>query len=667
MPIATSAQNQIMKWKASSFVLATISVVMWGTIVVFCLQNSFWNSRTVHMEEYHSGSRPIHPQSYWGLVWGVSSEWGSNVESVAASTCFERVGECSTCDSGVVYKDKANLCGPNLWHMSASCSIDDSSKPLLAEYMNTLDMAQPTDTQFKKWMHGDYAATDSSAEPSRWHGELCRLSKIKPIVSFATDSHSYSFLVSGNVHVYMYTVFAILTYAFLSDFANLSSNAAVRSILLVFFFLVYVFFFVLWNRNFNMSILKETVYEVVKGVWSRNAACDSKKQQCETVWTTGDSCTASILLTWTVFSYYAWLMWSSDYSSYKKKSESDAVEASMVNGNTQQTYTTPQFLPHSASHEEITEAEKKNAFANHGNPHLPRASSMTLPPRAPSMPLPRAQTMTYAPLWSIEDQMPLLFKTDVNVRNVVTATAETNSMPELDYVNIGDVSQSSQLVACTILFVFPLWVAGALSSRKFSLDTFIQSRLIVAVIFGGLQYVFMSLSWISGVLQNKGNKAEQTTKCVKKALQLLRKASAVMQLLLILLQLLIILSYFTLQWPSGYSGMHVVSWGGLVVVLFNLVQVTFVYWHSRMKSNATNFELSMKWLVYLHRLLLVLILLLSAVMYYAEYQNSILVSKDFSDKMPGESMVIHDYWVYGANPSLHDSRTFTYAMPASYL
>ena len=151
-------------------------------------------------------------------------------------------------------------------------------------------------------------------------------------------------------------------------------------------------------------------------------------------------------------------------------------------------------------------------------------------------------------------------------------------MPPTKYAQLVNVSQSSHVLACTFLFVFPLWVAASLSSRKFSLDTFIQSRLIMAIIFSGLQYSFLSLSWLSSLpWENRQksmglNETKNTT-----VLKWVRRVATLMQSLLILLQVLILVYYFLRQWPSGYTGMDVVCVGAFAAICLNIVQLVVVY------------------------------------------------------------------------------------------
>ena len=173
------------------------------------------------------------------------------------------------------------------------------------------------------------------------------------------------------------------------------------------------------------------------------------------MWSTGDSCTASILLTWIVFSYYAWLVWSSEYTSYKTNQAH--YDAPQIQG----------MIP-------------------------PVQSSFQWGRVDPS----RTDVVySQAPLWNLEDQIPLMFRAENNLKNHPTADAETKEMPEVGCAELDNVSQSSHVVACTLLFMFPLWVAASLSSCKFSLDTFVQSRLVTSDMFGMLQYAFLSLDW----------------------------------------------------------------------------------------------------------------------------------------------------------------------------
>ena len=638
-PSMTTAEPSAYKsWKWPTLALALISSGCLFSVTAYCLENRLWNSRTVHMEEYYAGSRPTNPQSFWGLVWGVGAESGSNVHSVSASTCFKYVGTaCKECQSSVKYKQEAELCGPNLWHMAAICSYDGSSDALLSQYVNTLDMKLPPPTQLRVWTHGDPGITETTTVKNSkgWHGELCKISKIKPIVSFATDSHSYSFMVSGNTHVYMFTIFAVLTLAFLSEFGSLSRahkqdgdwhtwHYQLQGIV---FLVTYILYFVLWNHNFNLSILKETLYDVIGSVWTLKETCTVKT--CVGMWSTGDSCTAGILLTWIVFSYYAWLVWSSEYTSYK----------------------TYQVAPDNTSPGQTMKSLQSSFQWGRVDPSRTDV------------------VYSQAPLWNLEDQIPLMFRAENNLKNYPTADGETKEMPAVNCANLDNVSQSSHVAACTLLFVFPLWVAASLSSRKFSLDTFVQSRLVVAAVFGMLQYAFMSIDWLSGLPtfkrdEQKPDNSHMTP--MEYSVKLVKLVVTVMQSLLILLQALILVYYFLRLWPSDYEGMEIVLVGAFLVIILNFLQLGLSFYYMMCSGTLVQYQLNIRMLVWIHRALLVVVLGLSVVMYLQVYQTDKLIATDVTENS-GMSQLIHDYWVYGSVYNTLESKPFNYALPASYL
>lgn len=591
-------------WKWVTVLLAIFSTVMAIIITSTTLADDFWNARTVHMEEYYSNMRPINPQSFWGLVWGVGQEFGTSVNSVAATTCFKHMGGighggdgCKRapgewCQSMVDYKNNVQLCGPNLWQMDASCSHDESSRALINAYLQTLNMQTPDEKTMKMWMKGDFLISDTDVtvldtrQGSKWNGELCRLSKIKPIVSFATDSHSYSFMASGNACVYIFTTFAIIAMAYLSEFCSLEQTAQYHNMLQVLLlFAVYVIYFVLWNRNTSLSMASELVFN---NEWKRDDTC--KGTTCKSVWSTGDSCTASILLTWIVFSYYSWLVWSTQHTKYKE--------------------------------------EERKPTRNQVAPSL-------------------WSTKDYL---SVEDPRMLLVDADINLKNYPTATSDMNHLPSVEVTPSSNISQSTHIVGSTILFVFPLLVAACTSSRKFSLDTFVQSRLMAAVIFSVLQYVFMIIDWFSNLFSLNGNDSAKRMK----------KVVFLMQLLIVTLQVLVLTFYFVYQFPSGYSGFQIIYITGFIVIAFNVLQ-----WLICIYNFVYSIDMVENHILLLHRVLFVFLSIMIIVVYFMEFHNSNLVKDDIVSTDSKFEMV-RNHWVYGINYQLPESY-LSYAIPASYL
>lgn len=594
------------------------------------------------MEEYYNGKRPTNPQSFWGLVWNVYTEADASVMSVSSSTCFEKVKTCSKgtntwCQSQVDYKNNIKLCGPNLWHMDASCSRDESSQPLINEYLKTLDFEPATSKQLKTWMKGDPTLDEGAISlindqtGIKWNGELCKSSKIKSIVSFATDSHSYSFLTSGNSSVYLLTALAIILMSVVSDLMSLwhkethvGFNAFLYIVQIALFFAMYVVYFVLWNRNTDLSMVTEHLYKIKDGVWTLDKKCDSQKEVCQLLWGGGDSCAATILLAWVVFSYHAWLVWSSESTKYEFD---DQHEVSA---------TPPQADWHQPPPGDVWVDEQK-------------------PQSGWAYPYGASSRMGYM---MTDDQDPLMLDGDLQLKNIPTATSEMNDMPIINYHVMPEVSQSSHVFSCTVLFLYPLLVATCLSSRKFSPDNFLQSRLVTAVLFAVLQYVFVAVDWVSSMAWSVESRKKPK---LFEAIRYLKWVCCLMQFLLVLIQILILVYYITGSWPSGYIGNWAPLGVGIALILYNAIQFVVTLLESFSYKIPRE---SFTW--FLQRLWTVLIFVLTSAMYFYHFHQAKMIEKKLATDI-GISDLMYQHWVYGVNYALPDMPVFNYAIPASYL
>lgn len=441
-----------------SVVVVVVAVINAVIVLAESVNKPLWNSRTVHLQEYHTYT-PTAPESFFGMYWSERVELLSDTSyamyPVSRSTCYANTAAADTPDYLSKYKTKLTLCSPNVWHEQATCATSD-------EYVDSLlkTYAQVTDMTFDSTVTKNWKLPSDDAKRAN-NVNRCVFSKLKPVMAFDVDSHSLSVLAAGNFHVYLMTLLTLIVIVYLNvairmikgytDLATWPINLAL--------ILVYLYLFFTWNSSSSSD--EYDLKEIDIGSTGVDCLTHPSTEGCgkQKYYTNSDKCFGGIFFS----SFALSLFYMMTYHSPEDTERDDRIYTQAMSMAT---------VTNSASDTEQGGATK---------------------PTDLKTPMTTAGYITIYP----------------EVTNELRALLDSgDTKPDVSNEPIRLLSAVEQYrFSYVFIIAIPLYVMTAMSTTKHTLDMSLQTALIGAVLFGVTQYLFMNFTWAVSLILPEANKA----------------------------------------------------------------------------------------------------------------------------------------------------------------